>query len=759
MIHRLLSPRSGTLLGAIAVIGVGVGLAAMVFALADPYALRDLPYADPGRLVSIEFSFGDPRVAQQASQADVPSLASWRARTDLFEGVAAFDDVDWVRVRVGDRVVPLRAVAATDNLFEVLGLQQRSAVDPSESHISIRFARQLSPGRSVPVVPSGTLRIGGVLPRSFLLPQANRTEPVDVLTHLPPGPVMTIRPGARSAPKLVAKLRPAVTHSMVEDALGPGIAAVGSTLSVVPLQAMMAGRQQALARGALLASALVIVVCWMNVFNIALTRGLYRQVEFATRTALGASRAQLFGLVVADGLRVATIGSAAALAVTWMSLTSAVRVLPAEFATLGAPSVTLRVIVLVSIAGAIAWLVWCLASMTAWRFAAQRHPRQIISRDGRTIGLMRFWIIAGQVGVASLLLAAAALLGRSYINLLIVDAGMDERAQTITVAHDPNLPQSVRAEVVERSVTALRRIEGVQAVGVKSSGMLNGRADFGGAIIDGQFVIVDWTRVDPRYLEAAGIQFLLGGLPEREQTGAVVTETLARNHYPGRSPLGAELVAGGRPVPIVGVVRDVRTIGLSVAPRLVVYEVGTTWRSSRAATFTYVLRVADGLRRVEPLPHIHSVDPLAVVVGDGTIGERLAKSVRDRTFATLVVGLFATASVLVIAIGLAGIVAYTVVKRTREIAVRVALGATRPRVIWLVVRGALLAALSGAVGGIIASVWLSASLERLVYGVQAADPATHLLAAAGLLVIVAGAAMLPAIRTDRIAPATALRTE
>jgi ABC-type antimicrobial peptide transport system permease subunit len=192
---------------------------------------------------------------------------------------------------------------------------------------------------------------------------------------------------------------------------------------------------------------------------------------------------------------------------------------------------------------------------------------------------------------------------------------------------------------------------------------------------------------------------------------------------------------------------------------LVVYEVGTTWRSSRAATFTYVLRVADGSRPLELLPYILSVDPLAVAVGEGTVGERLANSVRDRTFATPVVGLFATASVLVIAIGLAGIVASTVVKRTREIAVRVAVGATRPRVIWLVVCGALMAALCGALGGIIASVWLSASLERLVYGIQAADPATHLLASAGLLLVVAGAAMLPAIRTGRIAPATALRTE
>jgi FtsX-like permease family len=371
---------------------------------------------------------------------------------------------------------------------------------------------------------------------------------------------------------------------------------------------------------------------------------------------------------------------------------------------------------------------------------------------------VRFWIIAGQVGAASLLLTAAALLGRSYINLLLVDVGMDEHTQTITVEHDSGLPPSVRAEAVERSVTALRRLEGVRAVGVRSGHMLNGRADGQGVHIDGQFVAFEWTRVDRGFLEAAGLTFLVGGLPKPEHAGAVVTEKVALKHFPGRSPLGAELNAG-RSVPIVGVVRDVRTIGLSVAPRMVVYEVGETWRSSRTATFTYVVRLSDGSKRVEILQPILAVDPLAVVVGDGTVGERLADSVRDRTFVTFVVGLFATASLLVISIGLAGIVAHTVVRRTREIAVRLALGATRRRVTWLVIRSALTAGICGAVGGTIASVWLSSTLESLVYGIATADPATHFLAAAGLLGIVVAAAILPAIRTGRIAPASALRAD
>jgi ABC-type antimicrobial peptide transport system permease subunit len=198
---------------------------------------------------------------------------------------------------------------------------------------------------------------------------------------------------------------------------------------------------------------------------------------------------------------------------------------------------------------------------------------------------------------------------------------------------------------------------------------------------------------------------------------------------------------------------------VSVAPKPVVYEVGGTWPST-AATFTYLVRVADGSQRLADWQRVlRPIDPMAVVLSDDTVGERLARSVRDRTFATLVVGLFATASLLVTALGLAGVVAYTVVKRTREVAVRLTLGATRPSVSWLVVRDALTAAVCGAIGGVIASVWLSSALESLLYGIRAADPTALLLAEASLLGIVVGAAILPAIRTGRIAPATALRIE
>lgn len=772
----LLSRHKGPVLGAIAVIGAGLGLAAMVFALADAYVGRPLPYANPDRLVAISLGLPpDPGAWLSLTQDDMPSIDDWRARTELFEGVAAFDDRGWVRVQLSGRILPLRAVAVTDNLFEVLGLEPRRAESDaaaawvSHSVATTRSGGELQIGRSAPILPEGLLRVTNILPRTFLLPQANRTEPVDVLVRWPDGPTITLQ---NQRGHLVARTRPGVAPQVVEAALSATMPA-GRPVVVVPLSTAMTARLRGLATGALLASALIVLVCWTNVFNIALTRGLYRGPEIATRTALGATPGHIVGLLATDGVKVAALGSASALAVAWLTLSAAILVLPPQFTTLGVPAITPRVASFIVLAGAVAGVSWGIASILAWRLGAKREGRQLLGRDGRTIRVVRFGVVAGQLAAASVLLAGAALLWHSHLNLLGVDAGMDERTETLTVEHDRNLPPALRVEVIEGTIAALQRAEGVQAAGASMGSLLDGRAGGGGGLwIAGSDVplafgygeqgFVDWTYVSGDYFDAVGLEFLAGGPPAPGQpSAAVITEDLARQYFEGRMPIGVALQSSGgftdgRPVPIVGVVRDVRFRGLSVTPMPTVYEVGSDLFGAGGSVTTYVGR---GARVGEWERIVQGIDPMAVVLDAGAVRERLDRSVRDRTFATLVVGLFALASVLVTALGLAGVVAYTVVKRTRELAIRLALGATGPDVTGLVIRETVTAGTCGVVGGIIASLWLSRALESLLYEVRPADPITLLATAAALFAIVLGAAFLPAHRATRIAPATALRIE
>ncbi len=749
------------MLGAIGVIAVGVGLAGMVFALADPI-FRPLPYADPDRLVSIRFGLPDPHV--QARPADVPSLAGWQERTDLFAGVAAFVDRGWVKVRLSDRIMPLRAVAVTDNLLEVLGLESRFVEsDPAAAWVSTRVAalagEALRPGRSVAIVPDGVLRVRSIVPPSFLLPQIDRTESVDLLVVLPVGPVIKIEGLSSQALNLVARMRPGVTPQIVEAALNVSMAPVGRRVSVVPLSIALNARLRALAMGALLASGLVVLVCWANVFSMALTRGLYRGAEIATRTALGATPIRIVRLLGTEGMQAAVLGSANAITVAWFALRTALVALPPQFATLGAPSVNTRVVLFVLLAGLVAGISWCAASLLAWKLGARRQVQYMTSRDGGTIRMVRFVLVAGQLGSASVLLVASALLGRSYLNLLSVDSGLDDRTQTLTVSHDPNLAVAQRREVVDRALMAFRTAAGVAAAGASEGDLLDGRGSVRGFVRDGHVTLMDWTVVAGDYFNAIGLQFVAGGPPGPGQAdAAVINESAARELFGRPNPIGSVL-AYGRDFRIAGVVRDVRARGLSLQPRPGVYVQSDGWRGAEPQT-TYVLRLADNAVPVVSWERVvRDVDPVAVILDSGAIRERLDRSIRDRTFATLVIGLFALSSILVATLGLAGVVAYTVVRRTREIAIRMVLGATVHNVRGLVVRDALTAATCGVSIGVIASVWLSGALESLLYGLQPADPTTLLLTATGLIAVVVGAAMLPAIRAGRIVPATALRLE
>ena len=759
---RLRSP-SGPLAGAITVIAVGVGLAAMVFALADP-VFRRLPYADPDRLVLI--GFGLPRPGVRADAADVPSLASWQTRTDLFDGVAAFLDQGWLSVRLSDRIVPLRAVAATENLLDVLGVDSRPAEShPTSAWISSRVAAltggELLTGRSVPTLPEGALRVRGVLPATFLLPQINRTEPVDLLKVLPISPVIRIDGAESQALDIVARVRRGVTPQMVQAALNVSMALVGRPVSVVPLSAALNARLRGLATGAMLASGLVILVCCTNVLGMAMTRGLYRSTEIATRVALGATPSRIVGLLLGDGLKIAVFGSACALAVMRLTLATALIALPPQFATLGAPSATERVVLFVILVGIVAGASWCVGSLLAWKLGAKRQAPFTASRDGGTIRVVRFVVIAGQLGAACVLLIASALLGRSYLNLLRVDSGMDDRTQTLTVVHDPNIPVGLRRDVVEQTLIALRRTGVLEAAGASDGGLLDGRGTWvGGVVTDGRFTSVDWTFVAGDYFQAIGLQFLTGGPPPLGNRDLiVVTESAARELFGRPNPVGELFTWNGRDLRVAGVVRDVRVRRLSLPPRPGIYRPSDGWVGKEPRT-TYVLRVADQSAAVPSWERIvYGLDPRAVILDAGSVRARLDRSVRDRTFATLVFGLFGLASVLVAALGIAGVVAYTVVKRTREVAIRLALGATSNHVTKLVVRDAVAAAACGIATGIIASVWLSRSLESLLYGLHAADSLTLVVTAAGLLVSVLAAATLPGIRAGRVAPATTLRNE
>lgn len=160
----------------------------------------------------------------------------------------------------------------------------------------------------------------------------------------------------------------------------------------------------------------------------------------------------------------------------YVALSAAILVMPPQFTTMGVPAITMRVMSFILVTSVVAGASWCGASVLAWRLGMKQQSRHVASQDRRTIRIVRFAVVAGQLAAASVLLAGAALLARSHVNLLALDAGMDGQTQTLTVSHNPDMPPALRRELIERTIVALRRAEGVQAAGASLGVELSGAA-------------------------------------------------------------------------------------------------------------------------------------------------------------------------------------------------------------------------------------------------------------------------------------------
>ena len=767
---RSLGRRPGPGATGAVVAGVGIGLAVIVFALGDPYLSRPLPYPKASRLVGIEIRqiLGQSELLQQEN---IPTFAHWQARADLFDGLAAFGDRSLLRMRLQERTVPLRTMAVSRNFVAVLGVGVPGVSDVGDdlAWITKAAADRLGDGktligRAVPLVPSGSVRIAGILPHSFIFPQASSAEPVDALVAFQPGQIATVDrshgPTEVNALHLIGRIRHGADPDHVEAALNTALASTGFRVAVSLLPMLLKERLQSLAAGALLASLLVLLVCCANTAGIALTRGLHRAGEIAMLEILGGTRGRIARLLVAEAGVVGMTGTVLGLGVSVVGLPALRTIIPAKLTALGVPMATPRVLVFAALAGLVVVVSWCLGSLTSWRLGARQSVRAI-HRDGRAVRAIRFVLIAGQLTAAAVLLAGAGLLGRSYLNLSRLDTGLDGSSLAFTVAYPPEASSAHLLDAIERTVARLRRVPGVAAVAASVGGDSDRLSADSVVIVGGRPVLVERAHVTTDFFSATGMQFVTGRplAPEDDRHAVVINQTLSRRAFARGHALGEVLLVGGQPSTVAGVVRDARDRGLIQSPRPAVFL--PILAPTAEAPVVYSLRCSASTRSLlaEGERVIQSVDRGAAVLDASSLQERLSRSVADRSFATLVMVLFAAATTIITIAGLWGVVAYVVTRRTREVGIRLAVGANGSTVVWLVMREAMVAAVCGAVGGIVVSLWLSRTLEALLFDVASRDLLTLSFTTAGLLVLAFGAAVIPARRAGRLSPMVALRMD
>jgi putative ABC transport system permease protein len=524
----------------------------------------------------------------------------------------------------------------------------------------------------------------------------------------------------------------------------------------------------------------VLLIACANVGNLVLARATARQRELAVRAALGADRGRLIRQMLAESLLLSLLGAAAGLGLAWWALlalrTSVAERLP--IARLEQVGINGTVLLFAAGAAVISALIFGIAPALTSAGAKLTDTLKDGGRGGSAArgARVRAAFVVVEIALALILLVGAGLLLRSFVTLQRIAPGFDPaRTMTMRVSIPgtkyPDAPrqQAFFNQLFER----LDAIPGVIATGSTSFLPMAGLgAATGFEIVGqpkpqvGQEPVTDVRVVDHNYFKAMGVPLIRGRAFDAGDDGSnvrrvIVNQTLARRHFPGQDPIGKHIIVNWfdpGPDEIVGVVGDVRQQDLETEPRATIY-----WPPGR---FTYpfatvAIRTAGDPRTIVSAVTgaLHQLDPNVAAADVRTMEDVLDASVAQRRLTMLLLATFAGLALLLAAVGIYGVIAYSVAQRTQEIGIRMALGAQRGAVMRMVIGQAMTLAGIGLVAGGIGAWMLTRLMQKLLFGVTPSDPLTFAAVAAALAVVAALAASVPGLRATRVDPVVALRAD
>jgi putative ABC transport system permease protein len=790
---RALARRPGFAAVAVLTLAVGIGGTSAVFSVARGVLLRPLPFRDPDRLVLV---YERNLVRDRPRNVVNPgNYLEWRDRNTSFEGIAAFGNPGSTVQRGQDAPERLEGGAVTANFFDVLGVAPAlgraftaddarpgapEVVVLSDGYFRRRFDADASAVGRTLTVNGAPATVVGVMPPAMALPPG--AEIWRVLREGEGG----MQRGTRGRSLLaVARLKPGVDVGSARAEMATLAAATekerpdfntGWSASVFPLHADLVRdlRPAVLVLGG--SVALLLLIACGNVANLLLARSLAREREMAVRRALGADRTRILGQLLVESLVLAAAGGGLGLlfAAWWARALAAL--LPPEARLLFPIGLDGTVVAVTSAACVLsAMLSGLLPALHLARPDLQAALRQGSAGAGTTREKRRVArvVVSAEIALSVLLLAGAGLLLRSFWRLSSVDAGF--RPEGVLSAQVP-LTGPTYAEGAAQArffadVTArLAGAPGVRSAAAMSARPLSVGAATSFAALDrpapprGQEATADVRFVTPGLFRTLGIPLRHGRDFEARDTAGrpdvvIVNERAARDLWPGESPLGKRIgMQWGRAVEaeVVGVVADVRLNSLDTAARAQLY-----WPQAQLPGGSMVLfargegaDLAGALRAA-----VAASDPAVPVARVAMLDDLVGENLRRPRFTLVLLAALAGTAALLAALGLFGVLAYSVGQRLPEMGVRLALGATPADVARLVLgEGARLVA-AGLAAGLSAALALAPFLRGLLYETGPRDPWPY--ATVVLLVAVIGLAATwwPARRASRVAPAAALRTE
>jgi predicted permease len=803
---RILLRAPGFALVAIVTLGLGIGAATAVFSVVNGVLLAPLPYPDPDRIVRV---FQIDQQGRRMGNVSEPNFADWKTRTRVL-GAAALVASSPGPVLIGGETAMLPGAAVSREFFDVFGVRPaigRVFVE-EELHVGAAPALIISDRlwrTRFNAAPIDTLqirvndqpsRVVGVMPASFdYPPAADYWTPRELVAPQPSRTAHNWTVLARLADGI--SLETAVAElSSLSRALKQehGDATWMSDATAVPLREQLTATTRPVLLLLFGAAVVLLVIACLNVSNLQLARASTRRRELAVRLAVGAGRGRLMRQLFAEAVVLCAAATFTGVALALGGVRTLVALQPANLPRIDNVDLNLAALLFAAVVALVTAVM--LGVATALR-ASKQDVRDALSEGTRTMAggktseRVRQGLVIAQVALTIILLVGAGLLARSFINVIGIDPGFRTADALLvetqwTFSRDAAVQQrrkNAQAELLVR----LRNLPGVQQVGLVNAHPLGV-----GGFFNGQFLEMtrsdelqtpeDIARLGPavkeraglagyriasdEYFTAMGIRLLRGRLFE-ETDGpdaphvALISESLAQAKWPNQDPIGRYIQFGNmdgdpRGFRIVGIVSDVREASPETVPGPLFYGY---YKQRMASRFTVVVRSATGTALVptvrEVMRHVDPELPLQV----RTIEDALDRALAGRRFSLTLIAVFSAAALALAALGIYGLISYLVAERTREIGIRLALGAESTDVLRLVLGKGVVLAVAGMVAGLVAALGLTRLLEGMLFGVTATDPVALVTVMAVTLAAVVAASYLPARRAMQVPPVIAMRAE
>jgi predicted permease len=772
-------------LAALATLAIGLGASTTIFSLANAVLFRPLPFDRPDRLLIVNevtpegmpFSVSEPNYLDWVSRSS--SFVSWAALT----GRTATLTGDG-----GGEPEQVRGVMATHTLFPMLGVaplrgrgflpeEDAAGGDTLVALISAALWQRRYGGE--PGIVGRRIEIDGVAHRVVGVIPEGRAMPSDVDVWTPLSPTLDFPRGDRRL-EVFARLRDGVSR---EQAVAE-LAAVHAELrerypqanqdwgaNVTPFRQWFVSPQFEHRVLALLATVvLLLVMACTNVGNLLLSRVAMRTRELAVRSALGAGSARLARQLLTESMVLALAGAVAGTVIALLAVPVLRRVAGETVPRLDTLSVDWRVLVFAAGAAVVSGFLF--GAVPVLRLGRSRASMETLRSGTRLApgGRTRSALIIASVSLATVLLVSASLVGRSFLALMRADLGFDPRGVTIanvSTANDRYDSQRT-IDFVRTVLEGVRSAPGVDAVGATVTPPF-GRGNLSQGFIKAELAnpsregyrIGSWRAVTPGYFETLRIPVVRGRTftdADRAdgEIAVVINETLARQAFGEEDPIGRRLASSnGQVKTVIGVVRDTRHLYLDSLPNPTMYwahaqfPMRSMWVVVRGSG-DVIGAVRSQVRALDPLLPVANVRPLTALVDDRTAEARLTM---------LVFTIFATAALVLAAVGLYGVIAYTVSQRTREIGVTLALGARPALVVRRVLGDGMQLSVVGVAVGLLFAAWATSLLRAILYETSPTDVATYVGVGVLLVLIGAVASAIPARRAARLDPVVALREE